>query len=90
MFWNKNGFRLYKEDIQIDTKIDQSDYKVSIDQSQARLLVYSLLVYFCFLLVYFLIFFIHVFNLFPFCEQNFLTMHRENNFLNIENVCSEM
>ena len=45
MFWKKS-FPPYKEVTQIDTKIAHSEYKVTIDQSQAGFSDYSLLVYF--------------------------------------------
>ena len=84
MFWKKI-YPPYKEVIQSVTKIAQSEYKVSIDQSQAKLFVYSLLVSFYFPSKF--LFF--VFNLITFCDQNFLTMHGENKYLNVEKLCSQ-
>ena len=50
---SKKSFPPYKEVTQIDTKIAHSEYKVSIEQSQEGLFIYSFLVYICFLLIYF-------------------------------------
>ena len=46
LFWKIKCFLPYEEEIQIDTIFDQSENKVSIDQSKASLLIHSLLVYF--------------------------------------------
>ena len=53
---------------QTDTKKDQSGYGVSIDQSQASILIHSLLL--IFYSIYFLFFLLHDFNLLTFCERN--------------------
>ena len=74
----------YKKDMQNDTKIDQSEYKVSIDQPQAGIFIHSLLVNF-----FSFNFFNNILNLFTFREQNFLTIHGENKFLNVENFGSQ-
>ena len=42
MCFGIKGFPPYKEDIHIDRKIDQSVKNVSIDQSQANILIHSL------------------------------------------------
>ena len=73
----KNSFPPYKKNIQIDTKIDQSEYKLSIDLSEASIIICFLLVNFYFILIYL---FIHVFNLFTFCEQNFEPWMGRTNF----------
>ena len=48
MSFGKKLFFPYKEDLQNDTTIDQSEYKVSIDQPQTGILIHSLLVNFFF------------------------------------------
>ena len=57
-------------------KIDQSEYKVLIDQ-------FFIFFYFIFI---FLNFFIHVSNLFTFCEQNFSTMRGRTNFQTLKTL----